>query len=129
MPEATKTPAAPDAAGPSKALSPDDLVRVYNKAKRAFTHEIYENDKKGRKPQKWTAAPNAFITIPRWLAELWTGRYPEDLIPGDTALNAIDPRQAAFIAMQEKYAVLEGEKAALEAEVADLKAQLTAAQG
>lgn len=113
---------APAAADQSQ--SPDDLVRIYNRAPKPYTHEVYENDAAKRPAIKYVAAPNAFVTVPRWLAEKWVGMFPEDLLPGDSALKAIDPSKAAFLAVTDKNKELEAAKAGLEAELADLRAQI-----
>lgn len=132
--KAAAAPAQPNgpvasAPAPAAEQSPDALVRVYNKSRKPYTHEIYLGDAAGRSPAKHVAAPSAFTTIPRWLAEKWTKEYPEDLLPGDSALAAVDPDQANLQAEKEKSRALEQELAALKADMDELKAQLAQKQG
>ncbi len=121
-------PAAPKAAGaaPANAAadSANELVRIYNRTRKIFTHEIYLNDKLGRTPAKYSAAPNAHCTVPRWLAEMWMKMFPDEVISGDMAMRAIDGTQAALIESEEKAKRLEQEKKALEDELAEMRAKL-----
>lgn len=135
-PEPTKTPPAVPAAGAPKdnaakpvEQKPEDMVRVYNRTRKQFSHEVYKDDADGRAAAKYLSAPASFVTIPRWLAEKWLGMFPEELLAGDDALKAIDPNQSELIALKEKGAQLESDKAQLDAEVAELKKQLAEARG
>lgn len=116
-------------AASAPAQTPTDLVRVFNKSKKPFTHEIYKGDARGFDPARHISAPQAFATVPRWLAELWLSGYPEDFIAGDDALRSLDPAQGELIAAKEKAATLEAEKASLQAELDEAKRLLAAATG
>jgi len=118
------TPPAGDDASKAAAQSPSDLVRVYNRSRRIFTHEVYKNDQAGREAAKYVAMPNTFVTIPRWLADIWVKGYPDELLPGDSALKAIDAGAAELAEATEKNRLLEQEKAALQAELAEARKQL-----
>jgi hypothetical protein len=72
----------------------------------------------------YISAPNSFVTIPRWLATKWLAMFPNDFLPGDNALAAIDPAQSQFLAAQEKAKKLEEEKKNLQAELDALRNQI-----
>lgn len=132
MPPATKTPPADPAADASKATaqSPNDLVRVYNRSRKQFTHSVYPKPGEDRSAQvDYISAPNAFITIPRWLADLWVKNYPAEMLPGDSALKTLDAGAAELLEAKEKLAAFELEKAALADELAETKRQLAEARG
>lgn len=128
MKTTSTTPAAPKAAvvAPAPAAAaPSDLVRVYNRSRRIFTHEIYKNNPHGLPPCRYVAAANAHVTIPRWLAEMWMRMFPDDIISGDAAMRAVDATQADLIASEDKRKALEAEKAALEEELKALRAKIS----
>lgn len=130
--KSSTTPPAPDAAGQTKdnaKQSPEDLVRVYNRSRRQFTDKVEDGDEAGRKPGRFISPPNAFCTIPRWLADKWIAGYPDDFLPGDSALKTLDSGAAELIAATEKIKALEDEKAALQLDLEETKKQLAEALG
>lgn len=135
-------PAAPVVAAPKEPQTPapaaNDTVRVYNKSRRQFTHEIYPDNQDGthhkgnpdgRAPAKFTSLPNAFVTVPKDVAELWLKDFPDDFVANEDALRAVDSSAADLEASKVKAAQLEGEKTQLSAEIEELKKQLAEARG
>lgn len=123
---AASTPPAGDDASKS-AQSPNDMVRVYNRSRKQFTHSIYPKtlgDGSKTLQVDYISAPNAFCTIPRWIADLWVKGYPNEMLPGDDALRTIDAGAAELADMKEQMAKLDAEKKDLEAQLAAAKAQL-----
>ena len=90
-----------------------ELVRIYNRSRKPYTHGQH------------VSAPNSFVTIPRWLADKWLAMFPDDFLPGDSALTAINPGQAEHIKVIEKNKALENEKKVLEEELARLRGQIS----
>lgn len=121
---AASTPPAGDDASKS-VQSPSDMVRVYNRSRRQFTHSVYPKAGEDRSRQvDYVSAPNAFCTVPRWIADLWVKGYPDDMLPGDDAMRTIDAGAAELQDMKEQLAKLDAEKKDLEAQLAAAKAQL-----
>lgn len=107
----------------------DDLTptRVYNRSRHNYIYDIYPKNEKGYAEAHHLLAPQAFTTVPQYIADELTKKYPDDLLAGDTARAIVDPNGADAAAAAAKVAELEDEKAQLQLDVEALKAQLAAA--
>lgn len=130
---AAAAPAASSIPPPAPAAeSPDDNVRIYNRSRRQFAHSIYPKTlADGTKtPQvDYVSGPANFVTVPRFIAQLWLAGYPDDFVQGSDALKTIDASAAEAIQLREANANLVAEKDALAGELEAAKAQLAKLQG
>lgn len=119
MPPKSTKPAADDAADPKEtpAVAPAATVRIYNKSRKQFSHD------------KHLSLPNAFITVPSEVADIWLKQFPDDFVTGEVAAAEANPSGVALEAAKVKTAELESEKMQLSAEIEELKKQLAEARG
>lgn len=101
---------------PSKSAAPvDEMVRVYNKsAQQTFDHAPYK------------AAPSAFVTVPRSVAENWYRLFPGIVVEAGVAQKELGGVQAELSAEKAKVAALEAELAKLRAPVEPKKPKVVA---
>lgn len=90
----------------------NELVRIYNRATKIYSHGQY------------VAGAQSFCTVPRWLAEKWISMFKDDILPGTDALKAIDSSAAAVLEANAKRETAEKLLINAQSEIADLKAQL-----
>lgn len=105
---------AAEAAAARARLDPasNDLVRVYNRSRKQYTHD------------KFVSAPQAFITLPRYVAEKWLSMFPEDFVAGDEALRSVDASAAEAAEQRKLNEELTKEKAALASDLEAARAQI-----
>lgn len=100
-------------------------VRVYNRGRKRYDHTVYPNDPRGFEATEYKLQGASHLTVPRWLADFWALRYPDDIVSGDE--GAPGEATAELNALKVKASTLEAEKAALQAELDNMKKKLAAA--
>lgn len=91
---------------PSTALPPQEaeLVRLYNKTERKFTHELKLED--GSK-LKCELAPHTFGKVHRVVADLWLRMFPGEVVNDNEARESITGVRAELEEAQKRIAELE----------------------
>lgn len=92
----------PDITTPADPLQ-SDLVRLYNKTERTFSHE----HKVDGKATKWRLPGGTFARVPREVADKWLSMFPNDVVTDNEAYANLGAKDAELAEAKKRIAELE----------------------
>lgn len=80
-----------------------EMVRLYNKTERKFSHELTLDGKK----TKYELPAGTFARVPKQVADLWLGMFPNEIVTDAEAHASINGMRSELEAAQKRIEELE----------------------